>query len=335
MVQHGLIPRISGEAMTSARRMTVSDGEAVYHCITRCVRRAFLCGADAATGRNFDHRKGWVLSRLKQLSEIFAVDVLGYALMSTHAHIMLRYRPDILNSWTNHEIVRRWLKLYPKRYVSDEDEVQLVEILAQDKEYVSKIKIRLGSISWFMKSVNEFIARRANREDNCTGRFWEGRFKCQRLCDEASVLSCAVYIDLNPIRAKIASTPEESLYTGAYERIREYRERKEKESRLWLSPIKDTDSRRGFLKLSLAEYLNILDATGRLIRNGKRGKISDRLEPILVRLGVNPEHWLLTAQHFRRWFATVAGSSSNIKKVAAMQGKVWCKGERVSKLAFL
>lgn len=321
--------------MTTAREQTISRGEGVYHCISRCVRRAYLCGADAATGKNFDHRKGWVLHRLKHLSAIFAVDVLGYALMSTHAHIMLRNRPDTLKSWGNEDVVRRWLELYPKRFLLEDEKEQYINSIATDTVYVSKLRSRLGSISWFMKSINEFIARRANKEDQCTGRFWEGRFKCQRLCDDAAILSCAVYIDLNPIRAKIASTPEDSLFTGAYERIREYQGNKDKESSLWLSPIKDTSSKRGFLNMTLPEYLTLLDTTGRTLRDGKRGTISERLEPILHRLGINSNHWLLTAQHFRKWFANVAGNKSNLRKFAVKHGKSWCKGERVSRIAFL
>lgn len=322
--------------MTVARREIVSSGEeAVYHCITRCVRRAFLCGADAVTGRNFDHRKGWVRDRLRFLGEVFAIDVLGYALMSTHGHIMLRTRPDILESWSKEEVVRRWFRLFPKRYLSKGEREELIMTIARDKLEVSKLRERLGSLSWLMKSLNEYIARRANEEDNCTGRFWEGRFKCQLLKDDAAILSCSVYIDLNPIRAKAAMTPEESEFTGAYERILDLRRNNGKEStNLWLSPIQDSSARRGFLNISLPEYLSILDSTGRSIRDGKRGKISSRLDPILTRIGINPEHWLHTAQHFRHWFAHVAGNSAELRRSALAAGKVWRKGVRIAKIAF-
>ena len=59
----------------------------------------------------------------------------------------------------------------------------------------------------------------SNKEDECTGRFWEGRFKAQRITDEAGLLACAMYVDLNPVRAAMAQSPEESLHTSAYDRI--------------------------------------------------------------------------------------------------------------------
>ena len=167
--------------MTIARREVIKDGEATYHCTSRCVRRAFLCGYDAPTKRSFDHRKVWVQDRLKFLVNIFNLEVLAYALMSNHLHVLLRTRPERGAALSDEEVAERWLTLYPtadsRQLNGAEPSEQAIETLSHNRARIELLRKRLGSISWFMKSVSEFIARRANREDDCTGRFWEGRFK--------------------------------------------------------------------------------------------------------------------------------------------------------------
>jgi hypothetical protein len=327
--------------MTIPRALILAKGENVYHCISRCVRRAYLCGQDLQTGKNFDHRKGWVQDRLILLSKIFAIDVLGYALMSTHSHSMLRTRPDLLKILKDEEVVRRWLKLYPKKKCPAGSKLfeELVKLTVSDEKRVAVLRKRLGSISWFMKSLNEYIARKSNKEDECKGRFWEGRFKCQRLCDQAAQLSCAVYIDLNPIRAEIAKTPETSEYTSAYERIKSLKLKNSKKNQyepaLWLSPIQDTRDRRGFLSLSLPEYLTILDISGRELSQGKRGKIPENLSPILERLSIKPEYWLQTCQSCSKWFSSAMGSSESLRSLASDLGRAWLKGVNMAQRAFV
>ena len=136
---------------------------------------------------------------------------------------MVRNRPDIAGQWSDKEVARRWWNLFPGRKTDDdkpaEPESHELAMLMADAETLEERRQRLSSISWLMRCLAEPIARRANREDGCTGRFWEGRYKCQRLLDEAAVLACSVYVDLNPIRAGIAETPETSTFTSAYERI--------------------------------------------------------------------------------------------------------------------
>jgi REP element-mobilizing transposase RayT len=209
-----------------ARREIVAEAEVgVYHCVARCVRRAFLCGQDALTGRDFEHRRAWLQQRLEALAGVFAIDVLGFAVMANHLHVVLRTRPDIAAGWSDDEVAERWLDVFGGRR-SDacpgrEDELLALKraMLLADPPRLAELRRRLASLSWLMRSLAEPLARQANREDDCSGRFWEGRFKCQALLDEAAVLACSVYVDLNPIRAGVAATPEDSQYTSAYERI--------------------------------------------------------------------------------------------------------------------
>ena len=211
--------------MTIARAQLIDhDTPAVYHCISRCVRRAFLCGWDSYSSRDYEHRRQWARDRLEELSRSFAVDVLAYAVMNTHGHEVLRNRPDVAATWEDEEVAVRWLRIFPRRSPVDgtpmpEPERSDIETIVRDSKRVEQLRRRLSDISWFMRALNEWIARWANREDGCKGRFWEGRFKCQRLLDESAILTCMCYVDLNPVRAAMATSLEDSLFTSAYDRI--------------------------------------------------------------------------------------------------------------------
>jgi REP element-mobilizing transposase RayT len=324
--------------MTSPRSEVLLEGEeSIYHCISRCVRRGYLYGKDKYTGKDYSHRKDWIRDRLKFLVSVFNIEALACALMDNHQHLMLRTRPDLLAELSAEEVAIRWLTLYPKDLNEDKSGPAEHEITAitRDKKRLKELKRRLGSISWFMKSLNEYISRKANKEDGCKGAFWEGRFKCQRVEGSAAILSCAVYIDLNPIRAKVATTPEESEYTSAYERIKTLGQKKGPDALQWLAPVQDTATRKGFLDMSLKEYLEIVDATGREMRKGKRGRIDPELEPILQRLGIETSEWLKTTSTFRRSFSRLAAPPNVIRAEAEKYNKKWFKGVRLAQCAFI
>ena len=190
----------------------------IVHTICRCVRQAFLCGVDKLTGKSYEHRRQWIEDRLELLASVFAIDCLTYAIMSNHIHQVLRSRPDIVRSWSDEEVARRWLKLcppQPNEPVTEEDVAKLVA----DTKSIEELRLRLSDISWWHRMFCQKIPNMANKEDGCTGRFWEGRFKDQLLLDEAAVLACAMYVDLNPIRAAMAESLEDSDFTGAKARI--------------------------------------------------------------------------------------------------------------------
>jgi REP element-mobilizing transposase RayT len=208
-----------------ARAKIVSPDEVgIYHCVTRCVRRAFLCGIDLLSGKNYEHRKDWIRERLEELAAEFAIEVCGYAVMSNHLHVVLRTRPDLVRDWTDEEVAFRWKRLFPDHDPATREPVAPseldVKMILADPERVKDLRERLSNLSWFMRCLCEPIARRANRDDKCSGRFFEGRFKSQALLDDAAILACSIYVDLNPIRAGIAETPEQSEYTSALDRIR-------------------------------------------------------------------------------------------------------------------
>ena len=201
-----------------ARKDLIAAGaDCLVHTISRCVRRAWLCGDDPYTGKNFDHRREWVRERVKQLVGHFAVEVLAYAVMSNHSHFVLWCRPSVAAEWSAEEVARRWLGLFGKR-VNGPTEQEVAAAVA-NPERIELWRGRLGNVSWFMRCLNEWLARKANAEDECTGRFWEGRFCCQLLEDEGAVLACMAYVDLNPVRAKMAACLEESRLTSVHDRI--------------------------------------------------------------------------------------------------------------------
>jgi hypothetical protein len=286
-----------------------------YHCVSRCVRRASLLGEHIPNGIN---RKAWVEERLRQLADIFGVAVGGFAVLDNHLHFLLRIDDQVTQDWSDEEVVRRWLKLYPPRgtkrkplEVTDE----LVQAKLADSSWVSMIRQRLGSLSWFMKCLKEPLARLVNREENCTGALFEGRFKSIAILDDESLLTSGVYIDLNILAAGLAATPEESAHTSIKERIDHVqgqgriadlraalqgsiagsRASAGLEDALWLVPIEDRrgldSTREGMLAgFTLGNYLMLVEHTGRLMREGK-ASISADLADIFERLGTSSEVW--------------------------------------------
>jgi REP element-mobilizing transposase RayT len=196
-----------------------------YHVVSRCVRRAFLCGQDHASGQNYEHRRGWIEARLRQLAGVFAIDIAAYAVMSNHYHIVLKVDQPRAVDWSDDEVLERWTRLFSgpllvQRYLNADTRAQMGEAeLDAVARWAETYRQRLADLSWFMRVLNEAIARQANAEDGVTGRFWEGRFKSQALLDEQALLAAMAYVDLNPIRANMAETPEASDYTSIQARL--------------------------------------------------------------------------------------------------------------------
>ena len=314
--------------MTSARSLLVDpDAPGFYHCISRCVRRAWLCGVDPYSGTSYEHRKAWVEQRLLELAEIFAVGVYAYAVMSNHVHVVLRIDPTATAMWADEEVATRWVRLFPAVVDGEPDETSCrmkEQTLLANADRLVACRQRLGSLGWFMKALNEPIARRANREDACTGRFWEGRYKCQALLDEAAVLTCMSYVDLNPIRAGIAENLESSSHTSAVQRIERIRSNPAwaKES---LTSI-NASATPAYLPITTEDYLDLIDWTARLTRADKRGSVDATEPPILRKLGLSEHQWhqqmLGTETHYWRAIGT---AQSLIEKAAAI-GQAWLKG---------
>ena len=209
--------------MTQARSKQVSlQDTRYYHLISRCVRRAYLCGEDSHTKQSYEHRRQWMVGRIRFLTAVFSIDVAAYAVMSNHYHLVVYIDESEALAWSEEEVCRRWQQLYHthplvERLQKGQSSCQAEKDKAHD--IIHEWRSRLSDLSWLMRNLNEHVARKANAEDNCKGRFWEGRFKSQALLDEKAVLTCMAYVDLNPIRAKMSDSIQTAQYTSIFERI--------------------------------------------------------------------------------------------------------------------
>ncbi|MGL6159458.1 transposase [Microbulbifer sp.] len=301
-----------------------------YHCVSRCVRRAFLCGRDERTGQCFEHRRQWIEDKLLELSQIFALDVCAYAVMGNHYHVVLHVDGAQAAGWELREVVEHWHQLgkgspLSNRFARNES-LDAAE-LARLTELAEVWRIRLMDISWFMRYLNESIAREANREDQCTGRFWEGRFKSQALLDEKALAACLAYVDLNPVRAKMAETPEESAHTSIKTRIESAKEGRQP-AMLFPFAGNPREPMPEGIPFPLQSYLELVDWSGRMLRDGKRGVIDGKLPPILERLQIDPQHWLYLTKNFESRFKSLVGAAHSVRRVCEQLGKRWVQGIR-------
>ena len=345
--------------MPQARKRLVStEVTPFYHVIARCVRRHFLCGKDPLTGKDYSARKKDIQDRLALLAEVFAIDICAYAIMSNHYHLVLQIDEQSALEWDEMEVARRWTRLFTgpavvRAFVAGQELRPAQRQVALN--HIAEYRKRLADLSWFMKCLNEPIARQANAEDNVTGHFWQSRFTSQALLDEAAVLTAMAYVDLNPIRAGIAETPEASDFTSIQQRIAAWQEkqtpgpgqRQEPEKRSTDKPDLSDDIVRllGFwedtsertqdaIPYSTADYLELVDWSGRAIVEGKKGSIPEHLPPILKRLKMRPEHYLAYIRKPRFGFAHALGALDKLKAYAEHFEKAFLKGQTAAAALF-
>ena len=300
-------------AKPRSQQISLSDTP-YYHICSRTVRKAFLCGVDKDTGVSFEHRRKWIEQRIFQLAQVFAIDICAYAVMHNHLHLVLHVDSEQVKGWTTEDVLTRWHRLfkgtlltqqYTNKQPLDKFQLEMVENTAEI------YKQRLIDISWFMRALNEPIARQANQEDKCTGHFWEGRFKSQALLDESALLSCMTYVDLNPVRAAIAPTPEQSDFTSIQLRIKAAIKGTQPTTLLPFTGNEHERKTTG-IHFSLQDYLTLVDETGRILRDDKRGAINTNTANILTRLHISNESWLKLTTDFEGIFTGAVGTAEHL-----------------------
>lgn len=358
--------------MTRPRSALISLADTPwYHIVNRCVRRAFLCGNDAVTGQCFDHRRGWIETRIRELASVFAIDVAAYAVMSNHYHVVLRVDESRARAWSADEVLRRWTQLFTgpllvRRYLGSARAQMGQAELDKVGELADTYRQRLFDVSWYMRVLNESIARQANAEDGVRGHFWEGRFKSQALLDEQALLAAMAYVDLNPIRAGMAETPEESAHTSLHARLAEMQGHAFQptaapsvaadrcstagNAQPWMglqpeaalaalpeAPLMPFDSTGRFeqaIPFGLEEYMALVDTLGRAVHPQKRGSIPPHTPPLLARLGMNAEAFITAADHFFQAFAHAVGTPAKLIALAAHRQSRALRGMAAARRVF-
>jgi REP element-mobilizing transposase RayT len=308
--------------MTTARMHMVDPRvPGAYHVVSRCVRQAWLFGDGTDANGDRSHRKQWIEERIHQLAEQFAIGVYAYAVMDNHVHLVVQTDPHSTAEWSAEDIVRRWAAVCLRRFASAVELDRWVEFQLGNPSKVEEYRLRLGSLSWFMRLLNEPIARRANAEDACKGHFWEGRFRCQALLDEAAVLSAMAYVDLNPVRAGLVIAPESARHVSIRRRCRN--SKRHRKAPMPLRPIAGTGPDRA---VSERDYLKLVDLTGRRLHTDKRGAVPRSLPPIIQRLGLADDSWLAQVRSTESRYWRVIGCLESFVDKAAELGQQWLKG---------
>ena len=310
--------------MTVARRQHICLTETCYyHCMTRCVRRAFLCGVDALSGKSYQHRREWVERQLLTQSRAFCVDVAGYAIMSNHFHVVVKVNLDLAASLSAEAVLTRWQQLYRLsplmvRFKAG-DVLTDAEKRRVDTE-IARMREILISISRFMGHLNGYIARKANVEDDCRGHFWEGRFVSQALLDETALLQCMAYVELNPVRAGLSHNPLKSEHTSIKRRLAG--------NNSGLIPFKPdkpgaVTDHHNHLPFHFDDYLQLLVWSARVIREDKQETIPEDAPPLLDRLNITPDRWQSAMQPSAPSHQKALGSTTHIKKYCQAIGQRW------------
>jgi putative transposase len=308
------------------------DNAGYYHLVSRCVRRAFLCGKDPDTNKEYDYRRQWIEDRIIELAQYFAIEVYSYAVMHNHYHLVVYSDPKGPESWSDLEVANRWLNVFSGKLNNPKFKTQRelrLQAILKDPELLATYRERLGSLSWLMRRINEPLAKLANAEDFCKGHFWESRFSSQALLDEGAALTCMAYVDLNPIRANMAKSLEESKYTSIKKRIKTL---SQNDLDGTLKAIAGKVKNRTIV-LPLKDYIELVEWTGNAIVYPNKAKLPNNLSSTFQHLNIQQENWLGQVQAYGSNYYRFVGSIKKIKVKAKSLGQQWIKGiKQVQKL---
>ena len=322
--------------MAHARKKQISlETTPSYHVVSRCVRRTFLFGC--FENKDFSHRRQLIVERLAELANVFCIAISAFAIMSNHYHLVVRIQKQQALGLDAYDVIRRWNSLFRLPVLAERFSRQIPMSAAETAAVHTIIETwrnRLYDLSWFMRCLNEHIARIANAEDQCTGRFWEGRFKSQALLDEKAELQAMAYVDLNPIRADMASSPEHSDYTSIQLRMTKDNNSPMKHLLRPFAGNAHQDNNPNDIPYNLIEYIQLVDWSGRQMHPQKRGVIADSLPPIFTRLNMQHHIWLRNCLSLESTYHRVIGPAARMQEFCALMHQKWLLGIPAAREAF-
>ena len=171
--------------MPRTSRMIIPDEPAVYHVMSRTA----LPGYPMQAAEN-----DFLLGLIKRFSKLYLAEILGFCLMGNHFHLLVKMLPE--GDFSDDDIKKRCEGFYGKDYVFPQ-------------AHLPHFRIKLASLSEFVRDIKVNFARYYNRRHNRKGYFWGDRFKSVIVDKGETLVNCLAYIDLNPIRAGIVKKPEE------------------------------------------------------------------------------------------------------------------------------
>jgi len=280
--------------MATPRNLLIDPAHPLhYHLVSRCVRRSWLCGKAPNSKKSFEHRKLWLTERLFHLAQCFSVAIDAFAIMSNHFHLVVYYDPQDSTRWSNEAVADRWLSAFPPRaaITSPEDADEIIAthraLLLTMPEKLLHARETLGSLSMFMKYLKQPIAYLANKEDHCSGHFFEGRFYSGALLDESAVLASMAYVDLNPVRANIVRDIADYEAASGADRSKIAKNHPARLAQAVTPLVSGLIEERPDLSVSLETYLNIIQSTAHDYApkntNNKQSRWFDRITSLKKR----------------------------------------------------
>ncbi|MDN3679932.1 transposase [Vibrio tapetis subsp. quintayensis] len=279
-----------------------------------------MCGDDELTGKSYHHRRDWIEKKMYALSAIYCIDICSYAIMSNHYHLVVHVDKNEAKQLSLSDVVMRWEKAHKLPVIIARwQEGTLVSKAERDacELIIEQWRSRLFDLSWFMKELNHGIACQANKEDNCTGHFWESRFKSQALLDESALAAAMVYVDLNPVRAGVAKTLETSDFTSIKHRLKSLERNQRTTPGLAVFIGNSSHESVKGIPFRLIDYIELVDWSGRQHRNDK-AMIGWETPPILERISVNQMQWLKACSTLERKRASHVGRTISMQ---CLQGR--------------